>query len=271
MLPPAIRKLSCNPGLRRFAHHLHLSHLARRVYCRLLSSNGALQVSCLGVNAVFKTANSKQLSFVDYIATSESYTIEAALCDLKTGDTFLDVVCHYGIFSLLAAKLVGPAGLVIAVEPHPEPLQVLRTNLAVNRCENVRILDFAFSDTTGPLELAFNEYTASAQQASDLPSTVQTVRSMAGDEALRNTPVPASVKIDVEGHEFAVLRGLKQTLSNPACRRLCLEIHPPLLPPGVSEDGIMTFIRECGFSVVSDNKRSAEFLVIAAKQSGPVV
>ena len=112
-----------------------------------------MQVSCLGVNAVFKTSSSKQLAFVDYIITSERDAIEAALCTLKAGDTFLDVGCHYGIFSVLASKMVGPAGRVIAVEPHPESLEILKGNLALNRCENVQILNLAFSDTTGPLAL----------------------------------------------------------------------------------------------------------------------
>ena len=37
MLPLAVRKLSCNPALRRVGHRLHVNHFVRRLYCRLLS------------------------------------------------------------------------------------------------------------------------------------------------------------------------------------------------------------------------------------------
>jgi FkbM family methyltransferase len=265
MLPQAIRKLSCNPTLRNVGHHLRLNHFVRRVYCRLLSASGLLQVSFLGVNAVFKTSNSKQLAFVDYIITSERDAIEAALGTLKAGDTFLDVGSHYGIYSVLASKLVGPAGRVIAVEPHPESLEVLKQNLALNRCENVEVLNLAFSDTTGPLALAYNEYCAGPRRASDPPSAVHAAQGMAGDEALRNAPIPTAMKVDVEGQEFAVLSGLKQTLSSTACRRLCLEIHPPSLPSGINKETIMMFIRDRGFKILSESSRSAEVHVVASR------
>ena len=265
MLPQAIRKLSCNPTLRGVGHRLHLNHFVRLIYCRLLSASGLLQVSCLGVNAIFKTSSSKQLAFVDYVIITEREAIEAALCTLKAGDTFLDVGCHYGIFSVLASKLVGPAGRVIAVEPHPESLEVLKENLALNRCENVEILNLAFSETTGPLALAYNEYCAGPRRASDPPSAVHTAQGMAGDEALRNAPIPTAMKIDVDGEEFAVLNGLKQTLSKSACRRLCLEMHPASLPSGITKETIMKFIRDCGFRILSESSRSAEVHVVASR------
>jgi FkbM family methyltransferase len=265
MLPSAIRKLSCNPVLRSVASRLHISHLARRVYCRLLSNNGLLQVSFRGVEAGFKTRDSKQLAFVDYILTTERDFIELALDDLREGETFLDVGCHYGIFSILASKVVGPKGRVIAVEPHPGALQVLRENVAVNGCKNVEVLNVAFSDKTGSLCLAYNENGAGPQNPSDPTSPVHAVQAMAGDETLRNSAIPAAVKIDVEGHEFAVLTGLKRTLSSEACRRLCLEIHPTLLPSGINKDSVMTFIANCGFHILRENVRPPAVHVVATK------
>ena len=265
MLPAVIRRLSNKPGVHRLARRLHLTHLVRNLYCRLLTTNGVLPVSCLGVEASFKAHNSKQMVFIDYIWTTEREFIEAALGDLKSGDTFLDVGSHYGIFSILASKIVGPTGHVIAVEPHPGALEVLQQNIRGNACENVEILNVALSDTTSPLSLAFNENGAGIQRASDPASALRTVQGITGDEALRKASIPAAVKIDVEGHEFEVLNGLKQTLSNPSCRRLCLEIHPTLLPPGISRDGIVEFIQRCGFDIRSESARPPALHVVAAR------
>jgi FkbM family methyltransferase len=231
----------------------------------LLSNNGELQASYLGANAVFRAHNNKQLAFLDYILTTEGGMIEAALCDLRPGDIFLDVGSHYGVFSILASKLVGAGGRVIAVEPHSESLEVLRENLVVNHCRNVEVLDVAFSDTTGPFPLAYDINFAVPARACHPASAVHVAQGMAGDEAIGNTSFPAVVKVDVEGHELAVLSGLKQTLSNKACRRLCVEVHPALLPPGTSQEAIMTLIRNCGLRVLSQTARSAAIHVIAVR------
>jgi FkbM family methyltransferase len=265
MLPVTIRKFSCNSVVRGLASRLHMTHFARSLYCRLLSRNGELRASFLGAHAVFRTRNSKQLAFVDYVLTTEGGMLEAALCDLRAGDTFLDVGSHYGIFSILASKLVGPRGRVIAVEPHSVSLEVFRENLAANHCHNVDVLDVAFSDTTGPFPLAYDVNFAVPVRAYHPSSAVHIAQGVAGDEAIGNTSIPAVVKVDVEGHELAVLSGLKQTLSNAACRRLCLEVHPALLPPGVNQNTILTFIENCGLSVLSQAARSAALHVIAVR------
>jgi FkbM family methyltransferase len=265
MLPESIRKFSCNPVVRGVASRLHVAHFARRVYCKLLSGNGELQASFLGVDAVFRTKNSKQLAFIDYILTTEGGMIEAALSDLKPGDAFLDVGSHYGIFSVLASKLVGPNGRVIAVEPHDESLEALQKNLAANACKNVRVVSAALTDKTGPFPMVCDVNFAVPAYSSDSSAEIRMALGIAGDEALDGEPVPAVIKVDVEGHELAALRGLRTTLSNPMCRRLCLEVHPPLLPQGVSEKSIMDFIGECGLKVSNATVRNATVHVIAVR------
>src|SRR5260370_4305093 len=140
MLPRTIRRLSYNRRLRSLAQMLHVGHLARRLYCRLLSGSGALKVSCLGVSAVLKTHNSNQLAFVDFIFTTEREAIEATLCKLRPGDVFLDVGCHYGIYSGLASKLVGPTARAVALQPHPDTFKCFRLNCAVHACATVTTL-----------------------------------------------------------------------------------------------------------------------------------
>ena len=51
---------------------------------------------------------------------------------LQPGDVFLDIGANVGYFSVLAAHLVGPEGRVVAFEPHPEAIEILRQAVAVN-------------------------------------------------------------------------------------------------------------------------------------------
>ena len=274
MLPSSIRKLSYNPVARMIAQRLHVGRFARRIYCRFLSSGRPLGFSCLGVDALFSSHNPQQMGFTDYVIITERDAIEETLSNLRAGDTFLDVGCNFGAYSVVASKILGPGGRVIAVDPHPGTVDILRENLTLNGCGNVDVLNVAFTDRTALMSLSYDETNAHLYRADDLASPQKVVQAIPGDEALEHLPAPAVVKIDVEGHEFAVLCGLKKTLSSSACRVLCVEVHPQLLPPEIDEHRIVQFIRECGFSSVKENARASmtkqslrspkfEFLVIA--------
>jgi FkbM family methyltransferase len=268
MLPSSIRKLSHNPVIRGVAGKLHLTGFARDLYTRLLTGNGVLQASCLGATASFKADNSKQLAFVDYILTTEMDFIEAALEDLKPGEAFLDVGCHYGIFSIFAAKLLGPQGQVFSVEPHPGNLKILQGNIDLNRCSNVKVVQAALSEVDGTIQLSYNENGAGPKGPNDPDSSVHEVKALPGDALFSdNTRIPAAIKIDVEGHEFAVLKGLTTTLSNKQCRRLCVEVHPDLLPGGITKDAIVAFIKKCGLRIAKENPRDTVIHVIAVRDS----
>ena len=266
MLPSSIRKLSQNPVLRGVAGKLHLTHFARDIYTRLLAQNGVLQASCLGATAEFKADSSKQVAFIDYILTTEMDFIEAALEDLRPGETFLDVGCHYGIFSIFGAKLVGPQGHVFSIEPHPGALKILQGNIDLNGCANVKVVQAALSEVEGSIPLSYNENGAGPKGPNDPESSVHHVRSLPGDALFADgVTVPAAIKIDVEGHEFSVLKGLATTLSSDQCRRLCVEVHPDLLPSGVTMDAIVAFINSRGFRIAKQNHRDPVIHVIAIK------
>src|SRR5947209_15344673 len=72
---------------------------------------------------------------------------------LPGGGTFVDVGAHIGYYSLKAARAVGPAGHVIAVEPNPDTVRKLRENVRASAASVVRIQPVACSDSEGTLEL----------------------------------------------------------------------------------------------------------------------
>jgi FkbM family methyltransferase len=151
---------------------------------------------------------------------------------LRKGQTFVDIGANVGCISLLAAKLVGPTGTVISVEPNPTNVQRLYAGIVLNRFENVRVLPYAASDRRATFSLMGSSSNSSLTLAKSYDVQGHYVQSIVLDEELAGLPSIDFVKIDVEGYEPVALEGFSRLLRkhrptiltefNPRCLR---EIH----------------------------------------------
>ena len=118
---------------------------------------------------------------------------------LRPGACFIDVGADVGFFSLLAARLAGPGGRVVAIEPVPASADLIKANATLNRFDNVTIVTAAAG--------AVNRTGAMVQAHRPVP--VLTVDGLVSHLEL---PPPDMVRIDVEGAEVEVLAGMSNTL-----------------------------------------------------------
>ncbi len=132
------------------------------------------------------------------------------------GWSFVDVGANVGFYTLMAAQ---SADQVYSFEPNPGLLEWLRGNIAVNGFRNVTVFDFGLSDQEAVLELqqsnsGLGEATLRGGVKFDRTSKICVTR---GDDVLPQPPEgrPIFIKIDVEGWEHHVLRGLEQILRGP--------------------------------------------------------
>jgi FkbM family methyltransferase len=155
---------------------------------------------------------------------------------LRPGDTFIDVGANIGYFTVLAARLVGGRGHVVAVEASPQFTAAARANVALNRCGNVRVVNVAAGE--GPGRLAFfqpcrtNRGNTTSVNVDALSPPLFTVASQALPDILTGDELTRArlVKIDVEGAEYAVVQGLVPVLSRMRDDvELIVEINPALL------------------------------------------
>jgi FkbM family methyltransferase len=140
---------------------------------------------------------------------------------LRDGDCFVDIGANLGHMSLLARSCVGDHGRVLACEPNPVLVRRLQACFAANALANVEVVATAVGEVAGVAEL--REYahhsgwgSLSASGPEGAAATGHwTVPLAAGDDLFARVPAgqPAVVKVDVEGHEVPVLKGLRRTLA----------------------------------------------------------
>jgi FkbM family methyltransferase len=134
---------------------------------------------------------------------------------LKKGDVAMDIGAHKGGYTFWMRQLVGSSGRVIAFEPQKAGAELLHQ---LFQQPNVIIEQIALSDTETTTTLFIqpqaNRVSFEASLVNKYPDAVpQEVSSTTLDIYLsRHRIIPAFIKIDVEGHERAVLEGGRQIL-----------------------------------------------------------
>ncbi|HVU52829.1 MAG TPA: FkbM family methyltransferase [Polyangia bacterium] len=139
---------------------------------------------------------------------------------LRPGDVFVDVGANTGYFSLLASPIVGPSGKVLALEASPAIHGLLLDNLRRNRADNVEALNVAVADR--PLDALLT------------PGLIQKVR---------------LVKIDAEGAEWPVIRGMREALRRaPDDLEVVVELSPRTLgAQGTTAEEVLSVFAEARF------------------------
>jgi len=203
-----------------------LRHPVRSVLPRLLGATN--KVRKLRAPTFFGTDMTVVLPEVVSTLVYRHHCYEADLSHamiyfLKPGDTFFDVGAHFGYASLLASRLVGTTGKIVAFEPTPRTRAILQENLAP--ISSARVEPLAVWDKEADIELqdfglqrsAWNSFTkprAPDSRAHDFVESVKfSVRTTSIDAYVARTGlVPSFMKIDVESAEMDVLRGADETL-----------------------------------------------------------
>lgn len=155
----------------------------------------------------------------------EFETIEWIQSTLKQGDCFIDVGANVGQMTLEAAHLVGPSGHVIAIEPAPGNLEVLRKHVKANGFDDrVTVIAAAATRTdheTITIRVVGDDADAVGsghhikREAEPFSGGEQdvVVSSVSIDGICEKMGLhPAAIKVDVEGAEVEVLEGARATL-----------------------------------------------------------
>ncbi|ESZ67740.1 methyltransferase [Mesorhizobium sp. L103C119B0] len=146
---------------------------------------------------------------------------------LRAGDVFYDIGANIGFFSLIAARQVGATGQVYAYEPVPRNAAAIERSRDANGLTGLRVFAEAVGALSGQVELLLARHLGGATLA-----TVSIPPDMNGRLEVKMTTLDASIverglrppsliKIDVEGAEMDVFRGMVATLEAHRPKLIC--------------------------------------------------
>ncbi len=144
----------------------------------------------------------------------ERYILDYHFNNLKNGDIYIDAGANIGFYTILASKLVGVSGKVIAIEMIPETMRILKINCQLNNINNVIFISNALANTVNQMVKA-SVYTGHFGQSSLNLHGVLSGESFIEVNTITLDAIISSsdlthiklIKMDIEGAEVLAIEG----------------------------------------------------------------
>ncbi|WP_436935603.1 FkbM family methyltransferase [Halovenus marina] len=174
------------------------------------------------------------------------------------GLTVVDVGANIGYFALLYPAQRTQDGTVIAIEPHPENISLLRENVHLNDFEDIvtchqTAIGAETRSTT--LQVSRHRNLCTTTERDTIPGYVGDIEVPVKrlDDLLLETGTALDtvdvLRMDVQGYEYDVFRGMGALLDAGTVKLAFLEIHPEYLRERGEYDAFLTVLQDAGFEV----------------------
>ncbi|KAB7648367.1 FkbM family methyltransferase [Polymorphobacter fuscus] len=189
----------------------------------------------------------------------------SSLIDMLLYDatTFVDVGANFGYFTCLGAKrLAGrPGASVLAIEPNPHLVKLLRRNSEINwSLAPIRVIEAAAGEEPGNVTLFVpHEHGANGGLTSRAKSDKHKVPMVKIDDIIDEGQSVDVMKIDVEGHELRVLKGAESVIGRSPNIKIIVEWSPgQMREAGISHTDVSDFMQKGGLTPFLARKTISE-------------
>lgn len=171
---------------------------------------------------------------------------------VKRGFNILDIGANIGFYTKVFSELVGNEGNVHAFEPETLNFNYLKQN--VESKTNVKIVNKAVSDKTGPIKIYLSKMLNVDHRTypvDDYADVIE-INAITIDDylGLINSPVVDFIKMDIQGFEMSALKGMEKTLANNPDLKIITELWPyGLKKAGSSAIEILDFANSKKFNI----------------------
>jgi FkbM family methyltransferase len=194
---------------------------------------------------------------------------------LKEGDVVLDIGANIGYYVLVESQLIGERGKIYAVEPVQSNFELLKENLLLNNIHNVCTFNIAFGEKSAKSKIYISDKSNLCSMNREgvggkiLGSEEVTIFTV--DSFLRDKVAPNFIRMDVEGYEYEILKGMPQTLRSNI--KMLIELHPwrPFLDPAKMSE-ILDILEQnqfiVKFAVFEDKVKENKVIRVLLKKAG---
>lgn len=178
---------------------------------------------------------------------------------VKSDSAVLDIGANIGYFTLLMAR---QAKRVYSFEPEPRNFQTLQKNIELNNIKNAKLYNAAVTETSGTSTLYLcdsNRGMHRIYQSDWCKEGTTHVKTIRIDDIVDHADF---IKIDVEGSELGVLKGMRKLLKERKSTVL-MEFHPPsIIEYGAQPADIYDFVTSLGYAVKTPDGKPISFEVL---------
>lgn len=231
-------------------------------YARLRETQTRTHRTHMGYTFTLNPADRVQLDAYERLARYEPATTTILTRILAPGTRVLNIGANIGYFAVIISGMVGPSGEVLAFEPFPPTVDILRENIRQNHASNIRVIPKAVSDASGTATMhvapsIVHNYLSETHDSGLERITVESIS--IDDYAARHGIEAGFVLMDAEGSEKRILDGMTGTIRRNPNMDIISEYNPHAL--GIAGTGCSEFIDTCknlGFSIYEiDESRHA--------------
>jgi len=219
-------------------------------------------------NKLFLNKKGLALSISHYGTYEES---EAKIMEekIKVGNIVVDVGANIGLHTLNMARIVGNTGRVFAFEPDPSNFEILEKNVKINNYQNIILEQKAVGDKNGRTTLYQSDHPGMHRifpQTKQAKGQVQ-VELTSLDKYFIDSNLADKInfiKIDVEGLEFSVLKGMKNILKNNKKIKILFEFMPKnTMEAGFTPIELLNYLTSHDFKLYCIDERTKKLLHVS--------
>ena len=191
----------------------------------------------------------------------EKEVLNFVVKNINQKSIFLDVGANEGIFSIIASKK-NINGKTYAFEPQKLLISVIKKNLRVNQIKNCKIINAGLG--SGNFKSYINLYPDLNTGASSIirpyrfSNKKQSINISSLDYFIKKNNIIGKIdliKIDVEGYEIQVIKGMKNLLKNNRIKNILVDYHMNIITLE-DKNNCEQFIISCGYKKKKFNSKS---------------
>jgi len=158
---------------------------------------------------------------------------------IKNDDVIFDIGANIGYYVLIESSLIGNKGKIFAIEPEPNNFKNLKKNVQLNKRKNIEFFNVAVADKEGFMDLNISSYSNMHTLYHNKKSKEFVHNKIIGKKKVKVTTLdsickkygvrPNFVRMDVQGGEFNIIKGMKNVLKQKNPLKIFIELHPQMM------------------------------------------